>query len=60
MRSLRHLTLGIAAAGGAGVVVHANSSRQAAEAGAKEIEAAGGNAIPLFADVTDRLRGLRS
>ncbi|MBT3884018.1 MAG: SDR family NAD(P)-dependent oxidoreductase, partial [Rhodospirillaceae bacterium] len=41
------------AAEGAGVVVHANSSRGAAEAGAREIEAAGGRAIPLFGDVTD-------
>jgi 3-oxoacyl-[acyl-carrier protein] reductase len=52
----RRIGLAIArrlAADGAGVVVHANSSRQAAEAGAKEIVAAGGKAIPLFADVTD-------
>lgn len=52
----RRIGLAIAkrlAAEGAGVVVHANSSRDAAEAGAREIEAAGGRAIPLFGDVTD-------
>ncbi len=52
----RRIGLAIAkrlAAEGAGVVVHANSSKDAAKAGAKEIEAAGGRAIPLFGDVTD-------
>lgn len=59
----RRIGLAIAkrlAADGAGVVMHANSSREEAEAGAKEIEVAGGRAIALFADITDadQVKGL--
>lgn len=41
------------AAGGAAVVVNTRRSREAAEAVAREIEAAGGKAVALIADVTD-------
>jgi 3-oxoacyl-[acyl-carrier protein] reductase len=41
------------AAGGAAVVVNTRRSRDAAEAVAREIETAGGNAVALIADVTD-------
>jgi len=41
------------AAGGAAVVVNTRTSREAAEGVAREIEAAGGAAIALSADVTD-------
>jgi 3-oxoacyl-[acyl-carrier protein] reductase len=41
------------AAGGAGVVVNARSNREEAESVAREIEAAGGRAIAILADVAD-------
>jgi 3-oxoacyl-[acyl-carrier protein] reductase len=41
------------AAGGAAVVVNTRRSRDAAETVAREIEAAGGKAVALIADVTD-------